>query len=141
MVAFISPNTIQAAPGETFWLDVVVKPYGQMITAADVTLTFEPEVLAVLDIEAGDALGPQVLTGGRVLDNEQGRAQIAVAGVEPEVFVEGTVARFQFQVRDGVPAQDVVVRLSLAAADENFQNMPAAVAWGGTVRVVEGVAP
>ena len=106
-----------------------------MIAAAEVALTFDPEVLGVVDIEAGDALGPEVLAGPPVLDNEEGRAQIAVAGVEPEVFVEGTVARVQFQVRDGVLAQDALVRLSLAAADENFQNVPATVAWGGRVRV------
>ena len=135
MLAFLRPGTVQAAPGDTFWLDVVVQPHGQMITAADVSLTFEPEVLAVLDIQAGDALGPEVLTGTRVLDNEQGRARIGVAGVEPELFAEGTVARVQLQVRDGVLAQDALVRLSLAVADENFENVPAAVPWGGRVRV------
>ena len=112
-----------------------------MITAAEVTLTFDPEVLGVLDIEAGDALGPEVLTGTRVLDNEQGRAQIVVAGVEPELFVEGTVARVQLQVREGVPAQDALVLLSLAAADENFENVPLTVAWGGRVWVKDGKAP
>ena len=122
-------------------MDVVVEPHGQVITAADVTLTFDPEVLAVLDIRAGDALGPEVLTGVRVLDNEQGRAQIAVAAVEPEVFVEGTVARVQFQVREAVLGQDVLVRLALAAADENFESVPATVGGSGTGRVVEGVVP
>jgi hypothetical protein len=45
------------------------------------------------------------------------------------------VATAEFQVHEGVPAQDVLITLSLRASDENFEEVPATVGHSGTVKI------
>jgi len=69
------------------------------------------------------------------MDNDRGKAQIAVASTGPAVPAGGVLATARFQVQEGVLAQEVLVRLSFRASDEKFEDVPMTAGHSGTVKI------
>ncbi len=142
MAALISPETIEVRAGETFTLDIVIQPQGRKISAGEVVISFQPEIFQVLDVQAGNLMGSEPVTAGRVLDNEEGIVSLAVARVGPipvteAPLYEGVLATIQWQVAEDVPPIPVFIALDfIGLADENFNEIPNISLGSGTVTIV-----
>jgi hypothetical protein len=120
---------------------VVVDPAGYRISAGEVELSFNPQVLEAIDIQAGALLGSDVILGARQIDNVGGKLRIAVAkvgsipGTAPPT-AQGVLATTQWKVREGVAAQQVSITISFVGlADRSFQDVPGITVSSGTVKV------
>ena len=143
MAALISPEYTQVEAGGTFTLDIVIRPQGRKISAGEVTLSFQPEIFQVLDIQAGNLMGSEPLTAGLVLNNEEGIVSLAAARVGPipvteAPLYEGVLATIQWQVAEDVPPIPVFIAVdSVGLADENFNDIPNISLGSGTVTIVQ----
>ena len=120
---------------------MVVDPAGYRISAGEVELSFNPQVLEAIDIQAGALLGSDVILGARQIDNVGGKLRIAVAkvgsipGTAPPT-AQGVLATTQWKVREGVAAQQVSITISFVGlADRSFQDVPGITVSSGTVKV------
>jgi hypothetical protein len=131
---WLAPGRLTVAPGDTFEVRVQAEA-GQPVSHLPLSLTFDPKVLAVEKVEAGDFLGPageaQVLSdAGRPGDLVIGASRLGkVAGVKGT----GTVARVTFRA---VAAGASELAFDGKALDASLQPMavrtrPALVEVGG----------
>ena len=66
VVVTLTPSSIDAEPGGSFTVDVEVDPKGQGISAAEVTINYDPQVFAYEGMSAGGLLGISPLVGDGV---------------------------------------------------------------------------
>ncbi|MSQ40608.1 MAG: hypothetical protein EXR55_02885 [Dehalococcoidia bacterium] len=77
----VTPSSLAVAPGERGLVSIEVLVAGVGVSAADVTITFDPKSLKVTGVEPGDLLGENTLVGLRSIDQEAGKARIALSRV------------------------------------------------------------
>ena len=66
----IEPKAVEVEPGENFTLSIVVDPQGSGVSGGEVAVFFKG--LEVVDVSAGDLLGPRPLVGFKYIDNAEG---------------------------------------------------------------------
>ena len=79
VIVILTPSNIDAESGGSFTVDVEVDPKGQGISAAEVTINFDPQVFAYEGMSAGDLLGASPLVGVESADQEIGQLIFALA--------------------------------------------------------------
>ena len=79
VIVILTPSNIDAESGGSFTVDVEVDPKGQGISAAEVTINFDPNVLAYEGMSAGELLGASPLVGVESADQEIGQLIFALA--------------------------------------------------------------
>lgn len=73
----LDPESITIQPDKTQKINVVVDTGGNLIVSADIVLTFDPKVMQVTDISAGDFL-PQATQVQKLLDNANGKITYSI---------------------------------------------------------------
>ncbi len=120
---------------------MVIDPQQYGITAGDVELSFDPDVLEAIDIQPGLLMGSDVIMAKRTIDNTNGKLRLAVGreGTLPVWSIptsEGTFATAELKVQDGASPQTVTVTISLIGlADQNFEDVLGIITSSATVRV------
>ena len=127
VVVTLTPSSIDAESGGNFTVDVEVDPKGQGISAAEVTINFDPQVFAYEGMSARELLGDSPLVGVESADQEIGQLIFALArrGATSAPTDAGTLATLTFRVLDEAPAGEhglAVYRVGLA--DEAQQDVP-----------------
>ena len=127
VVVTLTPSSIDAEPGGSFTVDVEVDPKGQGISAAEVTINYDPQVFAYEGMAAGELLGASPLVGVESADQEIGQLIFALArrGETSAPTDAGTLATLTFSVQEAAPAGEhglAVHRVGLA--DEAQQDVP-----------------
>jgi hypothetical protein len=122
-------------------LNVVIDPQQYGITAGDVEISFDPDVLEGIDIQPGLLMGSNVIMAKRTIDNTNGKLRLAVGreGALPVWSIptsEGTIAEAELKVLDGVSPQTVTVTISfIGLANQNFEDVPGIITSSATVKV------
>ena len=98
----VEPALAKAARGQEIELQVVVEPGLNGVSAGEITLSFDPGFIQVIDIEAGDFLGAKPAQGPRRIDNTAGTALYALArvGETSSPSPDGTFATIRVRVQD-----------------------------------------
>lgn len=115
---WLSPQRLEVAPGDRFEVRLEVAA-GQPVSHLPLSLGFDPAVLAVEKVEAGDFLGG---SGEAQVLSDTGRAGSIVLGASrlgqvPGIQGTGTVARITFRaLKEGSTRVDFVTRKALDAA-------------------------
>ena len=127
VIVILTPSNIDAESGGSFTVDVEVDPKGQGISAAEVTINYDPQVFAYEGMSSGELLGASPLVGVESGDQEIGQLIFALArrGATSAPTEAGTLATLTFRVLDDAPAGEhglTVYRVGLA--DENQQDVP-----------------
>ena len=127
VIVTLTPASIDAESGGSFTVDVEVDPKGQGISAAEVTINFDPQVFAYEGMSVGELLGPSPLVGAESADQEIGQLIFALArrGETSAPTDAGTLVTLTFRVLDDAPAGEhglTVYRVGLA--DEAQQDVP-----------------
>jgi len=125
--------------GETFTLNVVVNPQQYGITAGDVELSFDPDVLEAIDIQPGLLMGSDVLMAKRTIDNTNGKLRLATGregALSSIPTTQGTLATAELKVQDGASPQTVTVTISfIGLADQDFLEVAGITTTSATVKV------
>ena len=127
VIVILTPSNIDPESGGSFTVDVEVDPKGQGISAAEVTINFDPQVFAYEGMSAGELLGASPLVGVESADQEIGQLIFALArrGETSAPTDAGTLATLTFRVLDDAPAGEhglTVYRVGLA--DKAQQDVP-----------------
>jgi hypothetical protein len=131
-----SPNEIK--PGEQFEVEVQVKPGKQGLSAVEINLSFEPEVMQVIDIKPGELLGDGPLPGILNIDSEAGTVSYSLAriGATEAPTPAATFAIITFQILNSAQGGDYELTLTgVGAANENFEDIKDIRVKGASVRV------
>lgn len=136
VIVSLTPSTLDAAPGETIKVDVEVDPKGRGISAAEVTINFDPQALAYDGMSVGGLLGESPLLG--VESGERGQLLFALArrGPTSAPTEAGTLATITFKVLEGPPSGEyglTVYRVGLA--DEAQQDVALIASSSATVNL------
>jgi len=75
----VEPKAVEVKPGENFTLSIVVDPQGSGVSGGEIAVFFKG--LEVIDVSAGDLLGPKPLVGFKYVDNAEGVLRVAIARV------------------------------------------------------------
>jgi len=70
-------KAVEVKPGENFTLSIVVDPQGSGVSGGEIAVFFKG--LEVIDVSAGDLLGPKPLVGFKYVDNAEGVLRVAIA--------------------------------------------------------------
>jgi hypothetical protein len=131
-----SPNEIK--PGEQFEVEVQVQPGKQGLSAVEINLSFEPEVMQVIDIKPGELLGDGPLPGILNIDSEAGTVSYSLAriGATEAPTPAATFAIITFQILNSAQGGDYELTLTgVGAANENFEDIKDIRVKGASVRV------
>ena len=127
VIVTLTPSSIDAESGGSFTVDVEVDPNGQGISAAEVTINYDPQVFAYEGMLVGELFGASPLVGVESADQEIGQLIFALArrGETSAPTDAGTLATLTFRVLDGAHGGEhglTVYRVGLA--DEAQQDVP-----------------
>ena len=124
--ASLAPSSVDVQPGDEFTIEVNVDPAGKGISGGEISLRFDPAVVTVVSVEAGQLLGAEPLEGIKQIDEGEGTLRYALArlGATAVPTPSGTFARVTFQVAEGAEAGSYSLELeSVALADEAFKDV------------------
>ncbi|MFQ6029381.1 MAG: cohesin domain-containing protein, partial [Dehalococcoidia bacterium] len=101
------PQGLALLPGETGDIRVDVTPMNRGISAAEVEITFDPQIIQVTEIQPGDLLGENPIVGLSAIDNSAGVVRLALARLGPSVAPAsgGTLARLSLEATETAPSQ------------------------------------
>ena len=137
-LVWIAPSPVGAQPGEEFDIRLEVDSDGKGISAGEISLSFNSEVMEVIGAEPGDLLGPDPLEGIRRIDNERGTVRYALGrvGVTHPSTEPGTFAILTFRIPDGAKTGNYSIDIiSVGLADEKFEDISPIQIKGGQVSV------
>ena len=105
VVVSLSPSNVDAEAGGRLTVNVEVDPKGQGISAAEVTINYDPEVLTYEGMSAGDLLGGSPILGIESANSESGQLTFALGrrGPTPTPTDPGTLAALTFTVLEDAP--------------------------------------
>lgn len=123
---WIEADKQRVTVGDNLSVVIRVDPGQNGISAGETELTFNPKIVRVIDIQAGDLLGTQPLVGSKRIDNELGNITYALAriGKTTSPTDEGTFATLRFEVRSDAALGTYSVTLSeVGLADSEFKSI------------------
>lgn len=120
------PSPKEIKPGEQFEVEVQIKPGKQGVSAVEINLSFDPEVMQVIDIKPGTLLGNSPLLGILNIDSEAGTVSYSLARIG-ETKAPTTAANFAiitFQILNSAQGGDYGLTLAgIGLANENFEDI------------------
>ena len=138
VVVKVEPASARAARGQDVEFQVVVEPGLNGVSAGEITLSFDPALLQVVDIEAGDFLGANPAQGPQQIDNVGGQAIYALARVGETVSpsTTGTLATIILRVQEsGTSPEGSLIFSEVRFTDDKFEFIPNVEAIGGVVEI------
>ncbi|RLC73294.1 MAG: hypothetical protein DRI26_01205 [Chloroflexi bacterium] len=134
----MEPTLLEAKPGQEFTVRIQVKPAGWGVSGGEVSLSFDPTALEVIDLRPGDLLGTNPLMGLKKIDREAGVIKYALARVGPTSAPTppGAFAIIRLKVLEEAEPGTYGLKLTkVGLADENFQDVKDFEIHGAVVRV------
>ncbi|MBN1190171.1 MAG: hypothetical protein JXA46_10495 [Dehalococcoidales bacterium] len=121
----INPKSQSAVLAGQFNLKVEVTPDDWGLSAAELQLSFDANALEGLNIQPGDALGDNPITGAQKIDNDSGTITYALArvGETPKPGSQGVIASIDFKVKSGSAGITEVKIVKAGLADESFKDI------------------
>lgn len=135
---YLYPTQVEALPGEEFDIEITVRPSGWGVSGCEVVMTYDPQLMEPLDIEAGDFLGATPLIGLKRIDSQSGTITLAMArvGETSAPSPAGVLATVTFKVADSAAAGTYDLPLTwVGLADEDFQDITGFPVQGTSVRI------
>ncbi len=124
VLARVAPSSLAVAPQGRALVSIEVLVAGVGVSAADVTISFDPKSLRIIGVEPGDLLGENPLVGMKSIDQEAGEARIALArtGKTRVPTPSGTLLVVTVQVlKDAAPGSRLPLRIAqLTLVDQAF---------------------
>ena len=119
VIVRLSPSNVEAEAGGSFTVDVEIDPKGQGISAAEVTINFDPRVFAYEGMSSGDLLGTSPILGIESAESGTGQLLFALArrGPTSAPTRPNTLATLTFAVLENAPSGEhelTVYRVGLA---------------------------
>jgi hypothetical protein len=135
---YFSPPSLEVKPGQEFTVKICADPGGKGISAGEVNVIFNPDVLECIDIGSGDILGPSPLVGVKKIDNVNGSLRFAIARIgrtepptQPGVFAE---IRFKAKPEANIGTYTIEL-VGIGLADEKFNDITDISIDDGSVEV------
>lgn len=132
------PSPREIKPGEQFKVEVQVKPGKQGVSAVEINLSFDPEVMQVIDIKPGALLGDSPLPGILNIDSDTGTVSYSLAriGATEAPTPAATFAVVTFQVLNSAQGGDYELTLAgVGLANENFEDIQDIRVKGASIKV------
>lgn len=132
------PSSKEIKAGEQFEVEVQVKPGKQGVSAVEINLSFDPQVVQVIDIKPGTLLGDGPLPGILNIDSEAGTISYSLAriGATEAPTPAATFAVITFQVLNSAEGGDYELSpTGVGLANENFEDIQDIRITGASVRV------
>lgn len=104
---------------------VYVAPGSFGISSGEAILSFNANVIEVVDVVPGTLLGSQPLVGFKQIDNLQGTLKVAIArvGSTPLPSPEGQLAIVKAVIKRNAPSGEHEIGLAVAIADHQFNSL------------------
>ena len=138
VIVSLSPSNVDSEAGGSFTVDVEIDPKGHGISAAEVTINFDPQILAYEGMSAGDLLGPSPILGFESAESGTGQVVFALARRGPTSVPTdaGTLATLTFTVLEDAPAGEYGVTIyRVGLADEAHGDVPLIASSSATVNL------
>ncbi len=136
---YLRPTQLQGRAGDSFDIEIVVRPAGWAVSGCEVVLGYDPAVLAVVDVQPGAFLGADPIVGLKRLDNSAGEMTLVMArtGETAASCPAGVLATVSLSVRDPAPEGEHPLELvSVGLADSSFQDIEGVPTQGAILYVV-----
>jgi len=143
-VVFIDPQSQSVDAGQTFTLNIAVRPQGKGVSAVQVIMRFDASAMYVGGVELGDLLGADAIPvpGYPKIDNTGGTVQIAAArqGATTPPTAEGVFAKITLTAAHAFPQEfppgTYLFTLEKAqVVDENALDISGVINEGGSVTI------
>ena len=138
VILSLSPSNIEAEEGSSFTVDVDIDAKGEGISAAEVTINFDSQVLVYEGMSPGDLLGPSPILGIESAESGTGQVVFALArrGPTSAPTDAGTLATLTFTVLEDAPAGEYGVTIyRVGLADETHGDVPLIDSSSATVNL------
>ena len=126
--------------GEQFEVKVEVNPNGKGISAGEVNVSYNTQVMEMVRLEPGDLFGPNPIEGVNLIDNEKGRIRYALGrqGVTHPPTKQGTFAILVLRIRDsGNEGSYAVNIIGANLVNEQFADISPLEVTGGNIEIVK----
>ena len=134
----LSPSPEKVTPGEQFKVEVRVEPGKQGVSAGEINLSFDSQVMQVVEVKPGELLGERPLPGILNIDNEAGTLSYSLARIgETAAPTSGaTLAIITFQILNSAQPGDYELSFtSVGLANENFEDIPNIQVKGASIKI------
>jgi hypothetical protein len=134
----LSPLPEKVKPGEQFKVEVRVEPGKQGISAGEINLSFDSQVMQVVEVKPGELLGERPLPGILNIDNEAGTLNYSLARIgETTAPTSGaTFAVITFQILNSAEPGDYKLGFTgVGLANENFEDISGIRVKGASVKI------
>lgn len=134
----LSPSPEKVKPGEQFKVEVRVEPGKQGVSAGEINLSFDSQVMQVVEVKPGELLGERPLPGILNIDNEAGTLNYSLAriGETTAPTPASAFAIVTFQVLEAAKAGDYELTFSgVGLANENFEDIPGVRVKGASIKI------
>jgi len=135
---YIEPFSMQADRGQEISVDVMANLANSGISGCEFTLEFDPSILQVNDLVAGDLLGADPLVGSESKDNQSGFVRYAIArkGLTQVTDSVGMLASIKFYIMDSADNGPSSLILSdVKLTNEIFDEIPGLQIQSGSIYV------
>ncbi len=135
---YLDPALLEAKPGQEFTIRIQIKPTGWGVSGGEISLSFDPAALEVVELKPGDLLGLSPLVGLKKIDHQAGLIRYALArvGPTPVPTPPGAFAVVRFRVLEKASLGTYELKLTkVGLADENFQDVKDFKIYGALVRI------
>ncbi len=137
---YIEPFSMEARRGQEVSVDVMANLDNSGISGSEFSLEFDPSVLQVSDLVAGDLLGDDPLVGSESKDNQSGVVHFAIArkGLTQVSDSIGVLASIEFRILDSaVSGPSSLVLNDVKLTNELFDEILGFQIQSGSVYVVQ----
>lgn len=138
VIVSIEPSSTSTRRGQSFTISIYVDVTGYGISGGEVVLSFNANVMKVVEVKPGTLFGADTIQGIKEIDNEAGTLTYALAriGEIPVPTPSGDFAIIEFEVSSNAERGNYEIKiLKVGLADENFQDILGIETRGGTVAI------
>jgi hypothetical protein len=135
---YVEPFSMEAGRGQEISVDVMANLSNSGISDCEFTLEFDPSVLQVNDLVAGDLLGADPLVGSESKDNQSGFVRFAIArkGLTQATDSIGVLARIKFHIVNSAASGPVsLIPSDVKLTNERFDEIPGLQIQSGSIYV------
>lgn len=136
---YFNPPSQQVVTGEEIIVSVETKLKGFGISAAEITLEFDPNVLQVIGLTAGELLGSGPLVGTEEKDDQRGVIHYALARKGPTQITDcaGVLAVIKFKVVGSAGDQHNLTLSEVKLTNQDFKTISGFEIHNGSVEITQ----
>ncbi|MEM1550302.1 MAG: cohesin domain-containing protein [Candidatus Bathyarchaeia archaeon] len=143
VTVYIETDRMDVYPSETFSANIIVDPGEKGISAVDIILSFNPEILEALSINKGSLLGKNVIELFNEINNTEGVIRYVAARVGPTIppTPKEVLITITFRVRQDVePINTTLIITNIGIADEKNSDIEDIAIGNATISITSTTA-